>query len=527
MRARWPELLALCAGAIGVGWRLLLTWQGTPPTNSDEATLGLAAMHIAEGRDFPVFFYGQFYMGTIESFLTAPLFMVLGPSVFAQRLFTLVCYALFLWLMFALSRKLFSPGVALATVVFFAFGADRIVKNEMVGGGGYPEVNTLLAALFLIGLGLATNAYKRELLAFAGWGVMFGLIVWTHWLAAPYALAAAIALALTRRHNLPRPAITATVAGMLVGASPLLWHNLTASLKYNSVSVFLNQNAIGGDSSWWERLHGGVLIGLPLANGLCPLESCRPWHLWWGPIYLLLLVAGGLVAVRQWRRIPPDHGPDRAKYIVTVMLVAAALLSLLSYLGNPAAAETPTESARYLHYLLISTPVWIWALFRLGQGLFGRIGKVAALAIAAGLLTATTSATVALASDAGSYTTWQQEDRDLVVALKVRGVRYVYAGYWTCNRLIFASREEVICGVVTDDLRKGLNRYRPYWDAVQEQNQPIPFLVHNTTSLIGPEQALDASVRRAMTASAMRYQVIEIGPYTLYEPEPSLRPGAA
>ena len=43
--------------------------------------MGLAALHIARGEDFPVFFYGQEYMGTLEAYLAAPLVALFGPSV--------------------------------------------------------------------------------------------------------------------------------------------------------------------------------------------------------------------------------------------------------------------------------------------------------------------------------------------------------------------------------------------------------------------------------------------------------------
>src|SRR3954463_9462382 len=64
LKLRWSPLLSLVlllfvAAAIRFGL-LILEW---PASNSDEGTMGLMAMHIAEGRDFPSFMYGQSYMG--------------------------------------------------------------------------------------------------------------------------------------------------------------------------------------------------------------------------------------------------------------------------------------------------------------------------------------------------------------------------------------------------------------------------------------------------------------------------------
>src|SRR6476646_9646180 len=54
--------------------------------DSDQAVFGLMAKHIAEGRAFPVFMYGQSYMLAVEAWLAAPVFLVAGVSVAALKL---------------------------------------------------------------------------------------------------------------------------------------------------------------------------------------------------------------------------------------------------------------------------------------------------------------------------------------------------------------------------------------------------------------------------------------------------------
>ena len=48
--------------------------------DSDQAIVGLMAKHLAEGRAFPVFLYGQTYMLGVEAWLAAPLFAIAGVS---------------------------------------------------------------------------------------------------------------------------------------------------------------------------------------------------------------------------------------------------------------------------------------------------------------------------------------------------------------------------------------------------------------------------------------------------------------
>ena len=113
-RGRWrprldrPAFVALLFGLAGVVYRLVLTLYTVPVSNLDEATFGLAALHIGQGRERPVFLYGQHYMGMLESYLAAPLVAVAGPSWPVLRLPMLALYAVFLYLIDRLTRRLYS-----------------------------------------------------------------------------------------------------------------------------------------------------------------------------------------------------------------------------------------------------------------------------------------------------------------------------------------------------------------------------------------------------------------------------------
>src|SRR5262245_57293925 len=54
--------------------------------DADQAIFGLMASHIADGRSWPVFMYGQSYMLSVEAWLAAPLFAIAGSSVWALKL---------------------------------------------------------------------------------------------------------------------------------------------------------------------------------------------------------------------------------------------------------------------------------------------------------------------------------------------------------------------------------------------------------------------------------------------------------
>jgi hypothetical protein len=434
--------VALLLGAAGVLYRLGLLLSDVPPTNSDEATMGLAALHIAEGRDFPVFFYGQHYMGTLEAYLAAPLFWAFGPSTLALRVPNLALYAAFVFLAYQLTRRLYTPWLAVVTVGVLALGADRMVKNELIAAGGYPEINPLATLLFLLAL-----ARPRVVTAVA-FGFVGGLLVWDDWLILPY-LAAATAVLLVRSWRRPRLLAVAGVAA-LVGAAPQLVYLPT------SISDYLRLNE-GGQGF---HPYGGVLFGIPMASGMCSPGDCAPWQMWWGIAFPVLLVAAAVLGVRAWRAAP-DAG-ERVRQVARLGLVAAAALTLILYARSAAAGETPVESARYLHALLLSTPAVLWPLWRV------RFGAVAVAAVLATMLVAS----VALVAEAPAYRERAERVRQLAATLERYRVTHVYAEYWTCNLLTFATSERVICAAVSDELSPGLDRYPAYRRAVDSAADP-------------------------------------------------------
>jgi hypothetical protein len=48
------------------------------------------------------------------------------------------------------------------------------------------------------------------------------------------------------------------------------------------------------------------------------------------------------------------------------------------------------------------------------------------------------------------------------------GVTRIYSDYWTCDTLMFDTKERILCAVLDEDLTSGLNRYPPYQRAVED-----------------------------------------------------------
>ncbi|WP_343445821.1 DUF423 domain-containing protein [Micromonospora schwarzwaldensis] len=484
-RPRLPTLLALLVGCAGIGYRLALLLADAPPTNSDEATMGLAALHIARGDAFPVWFYGQAYMGTLEAYLAAPLVAVAGPSVLVLRMPTLVLYALFLLLSWRLTRRLGGDRwYALLVVAVLALGADRVVKNQLIAGGGYPELNPAGTALALLTVGLCAGGPGARLPRWAAWGLVAGVLLWVDPLILPYVAALGALLLAWRRRELAGRAGAVLAGALLLGAAPMVLD----SLRHGRNPLTAVVRASGSDvaAGWAERLHGGLVLGPPLAMGFCSPGHCAGWQLWWAPVFPVLLLLAAYTAWRTLRHVPavPDHGHSarprpgdpparRVSAGVRLALLGGAAAVLAAYAASDAAGRTPIESSRYLSCLAVAVPALLWPLWRAARPLAGprhRAGAAAvgaaAVAVLAGVLGTGVASTVDTVRAAPAVHAEADRHRALVDMLGALGVRHVRGGYWTCNRLTFATGEDVLCAVVDDRLRPGFDRLPAYRRAV-------------------------------------------------------------
>jgi hypothetical protein len=87
------------------------------------------------------------------------------------------------------------------------------------------------------------------------------------------------------------------------------------------------------------------------------------------------------------------------------------------------------------------------------------------------------------------------------------GATRVYLDYNTCSLLIFQSDERVICGVLDNQLRPGVNRYAPYLAQVDAAAYPAYLFPINSA----PAQALAQRLEQDA-----RYQEMQIAGYIIY-----------
>ncbi len=496
---------ALCLIALATTLRivLILNW---PVLNSDEGTMGLMALHIVNQGKIPVFFYGQGYIGSLEAILAAPLFRLFGPSDFTLRLGLVFLYALFLLNMYLLTSTLYTKRLALFTLLLLSFGPTAMLALQVSAIGGYPDTLFFASLLLLYALVLARSAgetpltqeQRPRILSYAGWSLVAGLALWSDPLLIPYVVLSGWLLWRFCRREMSRPVVLWMLFCFILPLIPAVIYNFTVPLNL-STFAFL------GAAFWVHgttlevapplvRIAGMLFVALPRTTGANVL-GCNPhssvWPLFppqnasaaactienglWGAVFIILLIITAVLAYKSYRplkramRLQPwtqEQRREMAGYFAQLMLVGSTLLILIVYTSSSSAGLDPWGSTRYLTTALIALPSVLWPIWRAGTNIKRKLLANGVKALRAALLLVVflsftlgwvqTLNFIPAARDA------ERREADFIHTLLNRGITHIYTDYWTCDRIVFESTERIICSVVDEQLRPGVNRYTPY-----------------------------------------------------------------
>jgi hypothetical protein len=531
--------------------RFILIQNNWPVTNSDEGNMALLARHVAYNGEWPIFFYGLPYMGPIEGYIAAPLFHIFGPSTFALRLGLLPFFSLFLICMYFLTRLLYTRWLALFTVLVLCFGSDEVLMRQLKAVGEYPELLFFASfiSLMVVWLALSNGENERHrqwrrYLLYGVLGLVTGVALWVDFLILPFIGTGALLLWMFCRRELRSWKLLALLAGLVVGAFPLIYYNLTAPIAQNSLVVLISNDRSGSNLHlpFLQQLSGTFFIALPDVLSFNPLcqpsafpyfgnvnGACVMLHGAWSAGYLLLLAmatygAWSLIQ-RGWKGqslFHPDWTYEQRQEIALqcgrLMLLVSAIGTIMLYALSPAPAAYPAPTSRYINCILIAFPSVLWPLWNgIGTGwnmpnwrrmlLVGRMGL---LLLVLFMFVAGTFSTFGEIPAAQAF---YRNQELLVQKLEALGATRIYSEYWTCNRLTFQSQEKIICSALSTNLGPGFDRYPPYRKIVHATPHPAYVFPLSTpqVTLLDQKLANDASFREM-------YQRRVYEGYVLYVP---------
>ena len=283
---RFPRLALAVILLIALIGRIVLLASGTVSFHSDEAVVGLMARHILQGER-PVFFYGQAYMGSLDAWLIAGGFQVLGASVLTMRIVELILYLLVVTTGFAVAWRV-SGRVVVAVVAALVIAVPDVLLAVYSTAtlGGYNETLLLGNLLLLLGWDI-THEHRGSLGRWALLGLVAGIGWWTNGLIIAYALPVGVIIVWdifreTRASVGARravslqgylPLIGLALLCFLIGSAP--WWAFNLQYDWAALRFYLPSNApsqfAGTDIaplSTDQRLIGLFLLGLPAVIGL-------------------------------------------------------------------------------------------------------------------------------------------------------------------------------------------------------------------------------------------------------------------
>jgi hypothetical protein len=543
------------AGAIiiAVAFKIGLLLANVIPFNSDEAVVALMARHILQGSR-PIFFYGQAYMGSLDAFLIAGVFKLIGTNIWAVRIVQIGLYSFTLITAAILGRSLTgSWKVGVLAAWLLAIPNVGMTLYTSVSMGGYGEM-LLIGNLILLTTLRITRDMKNESRNknhFIPWfvlGFLSGFGLWVFGLTLVYSIPAFIYLiwywiqvrykAQTNNSPIrysknwrkilipgevnmqtyPANFLGTALIGGVVGCLPLLAYAQRSGLS-NLVGE-LSGSAIGGAESFsYIGQFTRHALNLSLFGSTAILGLRPPWEIRWlamplAPFVLIFWVAVAVYAVKNiWRDL--KVGPNNPEYSHVLLLCGVILLVVIGFIATPFGID---PSGRYflpvgvVMAILASQAVWHW------QAKWGNYVWLSVAVVLAFHLWGTQevkgSTPPGITTQIGAVTQIDHHyDSDLIEFLRSKGEYRGYTNYWVSYPLAFLSEESLIFIPrlpYHQDLRYTPrdDRYPPYRKLLDETQRTAYITTNN------PE--LDDQLRSGFKDLGVSWKEAKIGDYQIY-----------
>ncbi len=320
------------------------------PFNSDEAIVALMARHTLAG-EWPTFFYGQAYMGSLDTTLVAAGFLLVGQKVVVIRIVQIILYSLTVITTAQLGRIIFgSERIGLLAALFLVIPTVNTTLYTTISLGGYGEALLIGNLLMIAALKSRIEISIRWVLA---WGFLSGLGLWSFGITMVFILPSAILLAygivsktFSRRSW---AAVVAALGAGIIGAAPILIYaieNGTGTL----MSEFLG-SAISGASatniflSIYDHLINLFLFGTTATFGLRP-----PWEIRWLGVPLIPLAMGFwlLVIGLTIRNMRNRDNASEGRWLLGGVVVTLMTAFILTQFWVPEALMTEFVREMYI-----------------------------------------------------------------------------------------------------------------------------------------------------------------------------------
>lgn len=445
---RWPLLIGMLV-LLGLALRVYKAWTLYAAPDSDHGIVYLMAKHMAEGRDFPVFFYGQPYMGSLEPAVSALVCRVFGVTAFNVCLGTVLMGLALLPLIYLWGRDAGGRRTGLVALLLSLVGTNTNFHFSVAPRGGYMAMMVCGVGTVYLACRIVTRMKAGQPVRMGSYlllGFLAGLGWWSNQLVAAFLLAAIVILLAGVSWRLIREGTLPGLLAFFAGSAPWwLWN------ARHDWSTFDFGEALG-------RLPPGKGL-VAFGTAFLKVTDLMPPRPAWGTVVLCLMGAM-VVWYLVWlvRDAVARSAPERLYFRLAapVTLLSLAAVSMTSkYLDGGGAG-------RYLVPLLPALAVMLgWSAAWLMERRLAWLGWL----LAAAVLPAHLYALPGLMDDHEYGRRAQERVEPLVTALMPLCDGACFGDYGL-HWLNFASRERLCVATLPWE------RYAPYGLRVELADHP-------------------------------------------------------
>lgn len=464
---------------VGVGMRLFIARSSLGQLNADEAIVGLMARHVAQG-EFPAFYWGQEYGGSLEAILAAPLLALAPTSVAAVKAVPQVFHLIGAVLCYLIGRRMASREIGLFAALLFWIWPAFSIWWSTKESGFYGVTLVAGLAAWLLALRIDEEPSKRDWL-------LLGFVAGQGWWASPQIVFLLLPLGLwllVRKRASWSGVLLATLTAV-IGAAPWIYANLRSDW-----ASFIVPPVPTADP-YPLRLASFFVEAFPAFLGTRLQGEFGRWF--FDPLGMVAFAV--LIGVLAGALLLHGHLLVRIALFLYPFLYAISPLSR----GEP----------RYL-YLLAPMIVLL-----LATAVRTDLQRVIALILAAAL-----SAANMVAMDRGTVGTPAAPDvaisgdlRELASDLEDAGVRAFYADYWIAYPVVFFSEERVIGTPFRGTLRN------EEWANQVRGAAGSHYVLADGSETIG-------LVRAALLGASASYEEVDLEGYVLFSSDMNVTPEA-
>ncbi|OGW63155.1 MAG: hypothetical protein A2V83_05480 [Nitrospirae bacterium RBG_16_64_22] len=434
------------AVVLGLAFRVFYGPWGALSVDSDEAVGGLMGMHILRG-EFPVFYWGQSYMGSAEAYLHAVSFEIAGAGPATLRIKPLVVGIAEILAVYGLARTTGDRRLALGAAAFFSLAPPFLLLHSISAKANHNETLLLGTLVFLGTIRLLgeEHAVRRKSRSLA-LGFLAGFAWWTHILVVYYLLPVVLVLAWLGWRKIRWREWAAGGAGFAVGGLPFWVYN--AAHSWASFALVRTEETTG----FWRNL--SFLLGdrMSFVLSLNYLADAGWKGVSNGLVFVWLVLLAVVVVSGLWAFVARDarDSRNRLRVLCALFIVSMAAILATSRYGQPA------MGTRYIlpiySVLPLALILWIPAVERRWRGFLPIwVGVILVFHLVLNLLAVRTH----YAGEAGE--TSRRATDEAIAYMRSHGIKGAYADYWVSYHLTFHAGEEIVVSPIAE-----AGRYPPY-----------------------------------------------------------------